>query len=110
MICKHIALFVPDLLAAEEFYRRVFAMDILFRESDVDGDENWHTLPRGKGWSDAARAGVELAMVALKRGEVVLALFLGNPQRGTVREICFGLPPDEIETIRARLREEAITA
>ena len=27
MICKHIALFVPDLRAAEDFYGRVLGMD-----------------------------------------------------------------------------------
>ena len=109
MNCKHIALFVPDLRAAEAFYGRVLGMDLLFRESDVDGEESWYALPPGKGWEDAERAGIELAMVALKRDEFVLALFRGAPKPGTVSEICFGLAADEIETVRASLQEEAIT-
>ena len=56
MICKHIALFVPDLRAAEDFYGRVLGMDLLFRESDVDGEESWYALPPGTGWEDAERA------------------------------------------------------
>lgn len=110
MICKHVALFVPDLRAAEDFYRRIFGMDVLFRESDLDGEESWFTLPIAKGWDDAEIAGIELAMVALERDEFVLALFRGTPQPGTVLEVCFGLAVDEIETVRARLREEVITA
>jgi catechol 2,3-dioxygenase-like lactoylglutathione lyase family enzyme len=109
VICKHIALFVPDLRAAEDFYRRIFGMDLLFRESDLDGEESWYTLPLEKGWDDADVAGIELAMVALKREEFVLALFRGAPQPGTVREVCFGLGADEIETVRARLQDEVIT-
>ena len=49
MICKHIALFVPDLRAAEDFYVRVLGMNPLFRESDVDGEESWLRCPQGKG-------------------------------------------------------------
>ena len=55
------------------------------------------------GWEDAERAGIELAMVALKRDEFVLALFRGAPKPGTVSEICFGLAADEIDTVRASL-------
>jgi catechol 2,3-dioxygenase-like lactoylglutathione lyase family enzyme len=109
VICKHIALFVSDLRAAEDFYRRILGMHILFRESELDGDDNWHTLHPEKGWEDAETAGIELAMVALKRDEFVLALFRGAPQPGTVLEICFGLSADAIRAVRARLRQEAIT-
>lgn len=110
VICKHIALFVPDLRAAEEFYRRIFGMDLLFRESEVGGEESWYTLPPEKGWEDAEMAGIELAMVALKRDEFILALFRGAPQHGTVCEICFGLAADEIEMVQARLRDEPISS
>ena len=109
VICKHIALFVPDLRAAEKFYGRVFGVEPVFRESAVDGEETWYALPPGKGWEDAERAGIEVGMVALKRDEFVLALFRGTPRAGTVNEICFGLAADELEAVRARLREEAIT-
>jgi catechol 2,3-dioxygenase-like lactoylglutathione lyase family enzyme len=105
MICKHIALFVPDLRAAEGYYRALFGMELLFREArTADG---WGTLPLDKDWEDAERAGVELAMVALKRANFVLALFRGSPQPGTVLEICFGLPPEEIAAVMSRLPPDA---
>lgn len=110
MICKHIALFVPDLRAAEDFYRRIFGMDLLFRETDMNGDGSWYTLPLEKGWEDAEMAGIELTMVALERNGFVLALFRGAPQHGTVSEICFGLAADEIEVVRARLRDAPISS
>jgi catechol 2,3-dioxygenase-like lactoylglutathione lyase family enzyme len=110
VICKYIALFVPDLRATEDFYRRIFGKELLFRESDVDGDDGWYTLPPEKGWEDAEMAGIEFAMVALKRDGFVLALFRGAPQHGTVCEICFGLAADEIETVRPRLRDEPISS
>ena len=109
MICKHLAIAVRDLRAAEDFYRRIFGMDLLFRESDPEGDDSWYTLPPEKGWEDAERAGIELAMVALERDAFVLALFRGAPQPGTLHEVCFGLAADEVEVVRAKLRKEAIT-
>jgi hypothetical protein len=66
-------------------------MDLLFRESDVDGEESSY------------------ALLPDKRDEFVLALFRGAPRPGTVSEICVGLAADEIETVRAGLQVEAIT-
>lgn len=107
MICKYIALFVPDLHAAEDFYRRLFGMDLLFREAKIG--EDWATLPLEKGWEDAEAAGIELAMVALKRDDFVLALFQGALRGGTVLEFCFGLAADQIEVVRARLPIDSTT-
>jgi catechol 2,3-dioxygenase-like lactoylglutathione lyase family enzyme len=106
MFCKHIALFVPDLRAAEGYYRALFRMELLFREARTADD--WGTLPIGKEWEDAERAGIELAMVALRRANFVLALFQGAPQPGTVLEICFGLPPEEIAAVMSRLPHDAV--
>jgi catechol 2,3-dioxygenase-like lactoylglutathione lyase family enzyme len=103
MICKYIALFVPDLRAAESHYRDLFAMELLFREGRLG--ESWGTLPAGKDWDDADRARVTLKMVALRRGEFVLALFQGDPRPGTVLEICFGLSDEEIDELTANLPE-----
>ncbi len=82
IVCKYIALYVPDVRAAEAFYRRAFGMDVVTRESERDGE--WWTLPAGKSWDDAVAAGVDLGMVALRRDKLVLALFLGAPTSGTV--------------------------
>jgi catechol 2,3-dioxygenase-like lactoylglutathione lyase family enzyme len=69
----HVAITVPDLEAAEIYYRDLFAMDVITREAATsDGDAQ---LPLDKGWADARRAHVELYMVALRRGTFVLALF-----------------------------------
>jgi catechol 2,3-dioxygenase-like lactoylglutathione lyase family enzyme len=106
MICKYVALFVPDLRAAEAFYRELFGMKLLFREGQLD--ETWATLPLDKGWEDAERAGVELSLAALERGGFVLALFQGAPRPGTVLEICFGLDREEIDELLARLPEDVV--
>jgi len=104
MICKYIAPFVPDLRAAEEFYGRLVAMDLLFREGKRDGA--WAALRPGESWDDVKAAGAELLMVALRRGAFVLALFQGTPTPGTVVEICLGLEPEEIDAVLARLPED----
>jgi catechol 2,3-dioxygenase-like lactoylglutathione lyase family enzyme len=104
MICKYIALYVPDLRAAEEFYGQLFAMELLFREGKRDGE--WAALRPGKNWDDVEAAGAELLMVALRRGDFVLALFQGAPTPGTVVEICLGLEPEGIDEVLARLPED----
>jgi catechol 2,3-dioxygenase-like lactoylglutathione lyase family enzyme len=99
----HIALFVPDLREAETFFRRVFGMRLLMREAEMD-DHLWYTLPMGKGWADAAAAGIELGMVALKRGAFVLALFQGEPiPEKTVLEIGVTMTAETIAAVRDRL-------
>jgi catechol 2,3-dioxygenase-like lactoylglutathione lyase family enzyme len=96
-LVKYVALYVPDLERAEAFYTRAFAMEFLFRESERDGE--WWTLPAGKGWSEARAAGVEVHMVALRRDELVLALFAGAPARGSVHEISFGFAVDVVDRL-----------
>jgi catechol 2,3-dioxygenase-like lactoylglutathione lyase family enzyme len=104
VICKYVALFVPDLRAAEDFYGRLFAMELLFREGKEDGE--WAALRPEKGWDDVEAAGAELSMAALRRDQFVLALFQGAPTAGTVLEICLGLEPEEIDAVLARLPED----
>ena len=50
-VCKYVALYVPDLRAAESFYHEAFAMDLLFRESERE-DGTWHTLRANLDWDD----------------------------------------------------------
>jgi catechol 2,3-dioxygenase-like lactoylglutathione lyase family enzyme len=113
----HIALFVPDLPAAEHFYQRIFAMQLLMRETELD-DGLWYTLPMDKGWSDAQAAGIEIQMIALKRDAFVLALFKaalfkagpkqgGPAPRTTVLEIGITMTAESIATVRHRLPESA---
>ena len=69
---RHIALFVPDLRAAERYYRSVFDMELIGREAELE-DGLWYTLPFDKGWDEAESAGIELGMVGLRKDEFALA-------------------------------------
>jgi catechol 2,3-dioxygenase-like lactoylglutathione lyase family enzyme len=103
MRCSHVALYVDDLRAAEHFYTRAFAADVLFREA-VDASGVWRTLPLEAGWDDAARAGVDLHMVALKRDDLVLPVFLGPT---APRVVGLDVAGEEIAEMRRRLPDEA---
>ena len=80
---RHIALFVPDLREAEEYYQSLFGMELIGREAELE-DGLWYTLPLDKSWDDAEAAGIELGMLALRKGEIVLALFSGDAPQGQV--------------------------
>lgn len=104
---KHLALFVSDLLAAEEFYAATFGMRVMFREV-LAADGQWYTVPDGKGWDEIEATGAAMAMVALGAGDLVLPIFSGDPQPGTVLEI--GLTVDsqeEIDAMSDRLPDDA---
>lgn len=103
MRVSHIALYAPDLRAAENFYARAFAAEFLFREA-VDGDGLWHTLPLSAGWDDAIAAGIRVDLVVLRRDDLVLPVFAG---RSLPRIIGLDVDADEIDAMRARLPEEA---
>ena len=99
---RHIALFVPDLQQAEEFYRDLFEMDLIGREAEKE-DGLWYTLPFDKGWEDARASRVELGMTALRRGNFVLALIRGTNPPGQVYAIGLAAPREEIRAIYKRL-------
>jgi catechol 2,3-dioxygenase-like lactoylglutathione lyase family enzyme len=101
-IIRHIALFVPDLRAAEAYYRPLFEMQLIGREAQLD-DGLWYTLPFDKSWEDAKTAGIELGMFALRKGEFVLALFQGDAPQGQVFAIGLSMSEEEIARVRARL-------
>lgn len=111
---RHLALFVPDLRAAEAYYRPLFEMQLIGREARLD-DGLWYTLPFDaaqdkpfdKGWDDAEAAGVALGMLALRKGEFVLALFQGDAPPGQVFAIGLHMPEDEVARVRARLSADA---
>jgi len=109
---SHVAITVPNLELAEAYYRTLFDMEVVTREElGLDGDRQ---LPRDKSWSDARRAGIELYMVALRRGEFVLALFdeaspfIGELELPHYRPLFIGLsmPADEVARVRGRLSGE----
>jgi catechol 2,3-dioxygenase-like lactoylglutathione lyase family enzyme len=99
---RHVALCVPDLRGTEQYYQRVFDMELIGREA-LREDGQWYTLPHNKGWDDAIAAGIELGMLALQRGEIVLALFKAEVPLGQVFAIGLTMPPKEIARVRSRL-------
>jgi catechol 2,3-dioxygenase-like lactoylglutathione lyase family enzyme len=103
---RHIALIVPDLRAAEEYYQSIFDMESIGREAEL-ADGLWYTLPFDKGWDEAEAAGIELGMLALRKDHFVLALFKGNVPPGQVSFIGLKMPPDEIARVKTRLPKDA---
>ncbi len=103
---RHIALFVPDLQAAEQYYQSIFEMELIGREALLR-DGLWYTLPFDKGWEDARAAAIDLDMSALRKGAFVLALFRGEAVKGQVYAIGLEMPAEQIQRVRARLPEEA---
>ena len=101
---RHIAIFVPDLRAAEGYYQSLFEMALIGREVQLE-DGLWYTLSFDKNWEDAESAGFEPGMIALRNGEFVLALFQGDASQGQVFAIGLHLPEDEIARVHARLPE-----
>lgn len=104
MRTKHIALHVPDLERAEQYYRRVLDLDVVTREALVGGrptdEATWAQLPLDVGWDDARRAGIDIQMVGLRRGALLLALFPGHPRPGTVFLVALVATVQEIAAVR----------
>lgn len=96
---RHIALFVPDLRAAEAYYQPLFEMRLIGREARLD-DGLWHTLPFNKSCDEAEAAGIVLGMLALQMGDFVLALFQGDAPPGQVFAIGLNLLEDETARVR----------
>lgn len=99
---RHLAVVVPALREAEAYYCAVFQMEIIGREAaGPDGQD--YGLPLNKGWEDAEAAGIDVSFVALRRDELVLALFRGDASPGQVYAVGVVLPEDEIAPVRAAL-------
>lgn len=103
---RHIALFVPNLREAEDYYRSLFQMKLIGREAELE-DGQWYTLPTGKGWEDADAAGIDLGMIALRKGDIVLAFFPGPAPSGQVYAIGLAMPQAEIDGVRNHLPSDA---
>lgn len=99
---RHIALFVPDLRTAENYYQSIFDMELIGREAEL-ADGLWYTLPFDKGWDEAEAAGIKLDMLGLRKDDFALAFFRGNAPAGQVNVIGLRMPMEEIAKIRARL-------
>lgn len=104
---SHIALYVPDLQAAENFYKNLFDMEFIGREVEKEGGL-WYTLPFDKGWDDAKTAGIDIGMSALRSGGLVLALFRGANPMGQVFAIGLDATAAKITAIHERLSPDIV--
>ena len=102
---RHIALFVPDLRAAEHYYQSIFDMELIGREAEL-ADGLWYSLPFDKGWDEAEAAGIELGMLFLRKDDFGLGLFRGDGPAGQIYLIGLKMPMEEIARVRARLPED----
>lgn len=109
---RHLALFVEDLRESEEHYVRLFDREVLFREAPLEAGgpqaEIWATLPSDRDWEDAAAAGIELGMVALRRNDFILALFAGKPAGNQVYAVGLVMDVKEIEGVAGRLSPASV--
>lgn len=99
---RHVAFVVSGLRAAEHYYQTVFEAELIGREARLP-DGLWYTLPFDKHWDDVDRARIDIGMVALRRDEMVLALFEGVPRTGQLLFIGLSMAPKEIAILRSRL-------
>jgi len=102
---RHVALYVPGLRDAEDYYTALFGMTVLFREAPLGeaGAATWATLPPDRGWDDAAAAGVTLGMVALQRDDLVLALFPGTGSGEQIHALGVVMDDEAIDEVAGRL-------
>lgn len=101
---RHIALFVENLQAAEQYYQSIFDMELIGREALLH-DGLWYTLPPDKSWEEAGSAGIDLGMSALRKGAFVLALFRGQAKGGQIYVLGLQMPVEEIARARTSLPE-----
>lgn len=103
---KNVALRVPDLRAAEGYYRAIFAGEVVGREVRRD-DGRWYQLRPEHGWDDLAVAGLEAAWVGLRRDDPIIALFKGDPDPArSLDHIGVVATAEEAAAIRARLPDD----
>src|SRR5919106_289276 len=94
LICGHVAIYVHDLRAAEEFYRRAFGIGLLFRETRREGDD-WYALRPHVDW-DGAEGGAghpdrdgRATQRRLRVGAVPRGTTGGNGRRARLGHVVF---------------------
>jgi len=79
-------------------------MEIIGREALLE-DGLWYTLPFEKDWDDAEAAGIDIGKLALRKGNFVLALFLGETVLGQVYAVGLAMSVEDIAKVRLKLKE-----
>lgn len=105
-LITHVAIEVPDLIKAEEFYTTLFNTDVSYRQTEIDGE--WYTLPEKTDWEAAIKKGVEPEMSFIARDEFFLALAAAEEEDSIdyVQSHHIGLQVDEGEFKRLFHRAE----
>lgn len=104
---RHLAVIVSDLRRAEQYYRDLFTMEVIGREAQGEDGEAY-ALPPSKGWDEAEQAGIQLSFSALRRDQVILALFAGHAAADQVYAVGLVMTKAHIAGVRARLRRDAV--
>lgn len=68
----HIALRVRDIASAERFYRRFFAMNVIYRA--YLEDDRWEQVDENYDWEEGLHTGIRPEIVRLENGPVALVL------------------------------------
>jgi hypothetical protein len=100
---RFVALVVPELRSAEDYYQFIFNMELIGCEALLP-DGMWYTLPFDKDWADAEAARTELGMTALQKDRFVLALFRGDASPGQVLVIGVEMPKKEMARVQTQLQ------
>lgn len=102
----HIALSVPSVPDAEEYYCSLLGLAVAFRDVEVEGE--WYSLRPGTDWR--AADGWTRAMSALGNGALVLALEEGDRgMTGPVDHIGLRLTLEDLTALRIRAFEHEVT-
>ncbi|WP_435334666.1 VOC family protein [Haloarchaeobius sp. TZWWS8] len=100
----HVALSVPDIVAAESFYCELFDAEVLFREGTFDGE--FGAVPEELDWPAARDAGVEPGMSFVARDDVALALAQDPdvPDGGPVDHLAVAVDQSDLGPLCERAR------
>jgi len=99
----HVALRVPDLRVAEEYYCTLFAAQVAFREAKTA--DGWRTLPPWASWADADAAGITLQLCMVVCGGMRVALAPTAEEieaRGRVDHINVEVDTEDLRGLRER--------
>jgi len=104
---EFLAIYVPDLKQAEQYYGQLFDMEVITREAEK-GNGLWYALPKDKGWDEVEKAGMELGMLAMRRDDFVLAMFPCEPIPGQLFTVGLSMAGPELDKIAERVPEDDI--
>lgn len=98
----HVVLLVDNVPEDETFYRKLFGMEVLFREGGLDGTVG--TVPDEMTWDEALLKGVDPYMSFLGRDEFFLAVAAADEDTtgGRVDHIALEVDESSFEAITNR--------